>query len=94
MSEMEMILQAQMSRGYESDTKNPVKKLMIVIPLAIPLLVSSVKKTERMAVSMEARGFGAGPRSSFRKIDMTVFDYSVLTGFATAVCISAILVFA
>lgn len=90
MAEMEMILQAQMSRGYESDTRNPVKKLLIVIPLAVPLLVSSVKKTERMAISMEARGFGTGPRSSYRKLDMAGIDFAVLAVFA-AVLSSAVI---
>ena len=70
MGEMEQILQAQMSRGYNSDTKNPFKKLVIIIPLAIPLLVSSIKKTEKMAISMEVRGFASGPRSYYRKIVM------------------------
>lgn len=93
MAEMEIILQAQMSRGYVADTRNPIKKVMIVIPLAVPLLVSSVKKTERMAVSMEVRGFGSGPRSSYRKIDITGIDYAVLAGFASVLVFSVVLLF-
>lgn len=92
LGEMQQILQAQMSRGYRSDTRNPFKKILIVIPLAIPLLVSSVKKTERMAISMEARGFGAGPRSSYRKIDMTRLDFAALGLFAAALCMSILMV--
>lgn len=91
MAELETILQAQMSRGYVADTRNPIKKFMIVIPLAVPLLVSSVKKTERMAVSMEARGFGSGPRSSYRKIDIAGIDYAVLAGFAAILCSAVLL---
>lgn len=79
--EMEQILQAQMSRGYHSDTKNPFKKLVIIIPLAIPLLVSSIKKTEKMAISMEVRGFASGPRSNYRKVVMNPNDYLVITAF-------------
>lgn len=88
MGEMEQILQAQMSRGYNSDTRNPFKKLVIIIPLAIPLLVSSVKKTENMAISMEVRGFGSGPRSSYRKIAMSNMDYAVLVFFGVLVLTS------
>lgn len=88
MNEMEQILQAQMSRGYSSDTKNPFKKLFIVIPLAIPLLVSSIRKTGRTAVSMEVRGFGSGPRSQYRKIKMQKADYFILVLFIITTMVS------
>jgi energy-coupling factor transport system permease protein len=90
MSEMEQILQAQMSRGYHSDTKNSFKKIVIVIPLAIPLLVSSIKKTEKMAISMEARGFASGPRSSYRKVVMNYQDYITIFLFAVVIFTSMI----
>jgi len=90
-SEMEQIMQAQMSRGYHSDTRNPFKKLVIIIPLAIPLLVSSIKKTEKMAISMEVRGFASGPRSSYRKVVMNTSDYTVIIGFIIIITASVIL---
>ncbi|MCX7711483.1 MAG: energy-coupling factor transporter transmembrane protein EcfT [Clostridia bacterium] len=91
MGEIEQIMQAQMSRGYNSDTRNPFKKMVIVIPLAIPLLVSSIKKTEKMAISMEARGFASGPRSYFRKIVMGKADYAALVLLLTAILSPALL---
>lgn len=91
MSEIEQIMQAQMSRGYYSDTKNPFKKMVIIIPLAVPLLVSSVKKTEKMAISMEVRGFASGPRSYYRKIDMKKADYAALMFFVAAMAVCAII---
>lgn len=90
MDEMDHILQAQMSRGYKSDTKNPVQKLIIIIPLAIPLLVSSIKKSERMAVSMEVRGFGCGKRSHYREIRMKATDYCTISVFITTIVASII----
>jgi energy-coupling factor transport system permease protein len=80
-----------MSRGYNSDTRNPFKKMVIVIPLAIPLLVSSIKKTEKMAISMEARGFASGPRSSFRRIVMRKMDYAALIVLVIAISSSVLL---
>ncbi|MCX8130157.1 MAG: energy-coupling factor transporter transmembrane protein EcfT [Clostridia bacterium] len=91
MGEMEQILQAQMSRGYHSDTRNPFKKLVIVIPLAVPLLVSSVKKTEKMAISMEVRGFGSGKRTHYKEIKMQSMDYFVLVFFTITIISSFIL---
>lgn len=76
--EMDQILQAQRSRGYETDTRNPFKKLFIIIPLAVPLLILSVKKAEKMAISMEVRGFGAGPRSQYNRVDMKYMDYVII----------------
>lgn len=91
LGEIEQIMQAQMSRGYNSDTKNPFKKMIIVIPLAIPLLVSSIKKTEKMAISMEARGFASGPRSYYRKIVMRKADYAALFTLTAAIFITILL---
>jgi energy-coupling factor transport system permease protein len=91
MEEMEHIMQAQMSRGYSSDTRNPIKKLIIVIPLAVPLLVSSVRKTEKIAISMETRGFGSGPRSHYRKIAMNSSDYIVLFVLAASIIASTVI---
>ncbi|MCX7773815.1 MAG: energy-coupling factor transporter transmembrane protein EcfT [Clostridia bacterium] len=72
--EMDQIMQAQMSRGHETDTKNPFKKIGVIIPMCIPLLISSVRKIETMAISIETRGFGTGPRSYRKKLEFTLKD--------------------
>ena len=76
--EMNQIIQAQTARGCDLDRGGPVKKFRRMIPLTIPLLSSSVKKTEQMAISLEVRGFGAGPRSSFRKTRFGFRDMMIL----------------
>lgn len=55
--ELECVIQAQTARGVEFDTKNPFKKAAILIPLCVPLLISSVRKTDACALSAELRGF-------------------------------------
>ena len=62
--EMSAIIEAQTARGVAFDTKNPVKKLRLILPLCVPLLVSSVKKCESAAISAELRGFGNRDQSS------------------------------
>ncbi len=49
-SEMNHIMEAQdgETNGVEFDTKNPLKKLQLTMPLIVPLLVSSVKKKKLM----------------------------------------------
>lgn len=56
-SEMAGIMEAQVSRGIELDTKNPLKKNSLILPLCAPLLVSSVRKTQSLAIAADLRGF-------------------------------------
>lgn len=56
-TEMAGIIEAQTSRGVELDTKNPFKKIALILPLCAPLLVSSVRKTQSLAIAADLRGF-------------------------------------
>jgi energy-coupling factor transport system permease protein len=76
--EMGKIIQAQTARGCSLDKGSPIKKFRRVVPLTVPLLSSSVKKMEQMAISLEVRGFGAGKRSSYRKTRFGARDIAVL----------------
>lgn len=75
-AEMKRILKAQMARGYESDTKSIVKKILVIIPLAVPLLVMAVRRIQTRAISMELRGFGRMNRTNYRKIRFQAVDYA------------------
>lgn len=75
LSRMEQVLEAQAARGYRIDTKNPLRRMRLILPLAIPLLVSTVQKIEQTALSMEMRGFASGPRRSYREIKMQPTDF-------------------
>jgi energy-coupling factor transport system permease protein len=65
--EMEGIMEAQISRGVELDTKNIIRKFKLLLPLCVPLLVSSVRKIEGGAISAELRGFKLRTRASLSK---------------------------
>jgi len=87
MQEMDQIIQAQSSRAHRLDNKNFVRRFLSVCPLAIPLMVTSVKRAERMAISMETRGFGVGPRTNlhvkeFRTVDAAVCVCLLVAGIA------------
>ena len=62
--EMSQITEAQMARGVEYDTKNPFKKIKLMMPLIVPLLVSSVRKADSSALAAEERGFYLRTRKS------------------------------
>ncbi len=74
MNEMEQIVQAQCSRAHRLDGRNFLTKFFSICPLAIPLMITSVKKAERLAISMETRGFGVGKRTYLHRNKFTTVD--------------------
>ena len=73
--EMNAIMEAQTARGVEFDTKNPVKKLLLMLPVCVPLLVTSVGKTDATALAAEQRGFYLRTReSSYRRYPFCARD--------------------
>lgn len=77
--EMNAIMEAQTARGVQYDTKNPIKKMQLMLPLCIPLLVSSVGKTDATALAAEQRGFYLRTReSSYKRYPFAAADCVVL----------------
>lgn len=66
-AEMSSIIEAQTARGVDFDTKNPIRKLRLMLPLCAPLLITSVGRTEQAAMAAEVRGFYLRDRSSGSK---------------------------
>ena len=84
--EMNAIMEAQTARGVQYDTKNPFKKMQLMLPLCVPLLISSVSKTDATALAAEQRGFYLRTReSSYRRYPFAARDMV-----AFAVCIALI----
>lgn len=83
-SEFHDIEDAQKARGVEYDTKNIVKKIGLVVPLFVPLLMSSLKKVDSGAISAEVRGFNLRSVQSgyrdypFHRIDGVCIAFTVL----------------
>lgn len=73
-AEFTQIQQAHRLRGVVAE-KNALKRLLAVRRLLIPMLAGAVRKAERSAFAMEARGFTGEARSGyFRPIGMTRLD--------------------
>jgi energy-coupling factor transport system permease protein len=79
MQETDKIMKAQMARGVEF-TSGPIKeRLKAIVPLLIPLFVSSFKRAEELAIAMEARGYRGGEgRTKYRQLVWTYIDTSIL----------------
>ncbi len=86
--DMQMIMEAQTARGVAFDTKSFWKKLRLMIPLCVPLLISSVKKIESAAIAVELRGFSLRTRrSAYRR---TSFDGRDLTAILAGLVLIAL----
>ncbi|MBT2582144.1 energy-coupling factor transporter transmembrane component T [Planococcus sp. ISL-109] len=89
-AELEQIQQAHRLRGAEID-KHWWNRLLAMRRLFIPLLAGAVRKAERAAFAMEARGFTGEPRTAFyEQLTITRMDYvlTALFGIVLALCCS------
>lgn len=90
--EMDAIMEAQTARGVAFDTKNPLKKMQLMLPLCIPLLLSSVAKTDASALAAEQRGFYLrGRDSAYKRYPMRGADMAACAVAAALVCAGALL---
>ena len=89
MNDMAGIMEAQTARGVEFDG-GFVKKVRLMVPLCVPLLVSSVRKTNSAAIAAEVRGFNLRTRESgFKEYPFLDIDFAVMA-IAVALLIAAI----
>ena len=78
--EAERVVDAQRSRGLNLETKDPLKKLNALIPVFIPLIILSIRRSIEVAEALELRGFDVkAERSSVREIRMKLHDYFVVS---------------
>lgn len=64
LNDMRSIMEAQTARGVQFDQGGIVNKVRLIVPLCVPLLVSSVRKTNSTAIAAEVRGFNLRTRES------------------------------
>ncbi|WP_066058489.1 energy-coupling factor transporter transmembrane component T family protein [Robertmurraya korlensis] len=92
MQETDKIMKAQSARGVDF-TGGPVKdRVKAIIPLLIPLFISSFKRAEELAIAMEARGYRGGEgRTKYRQLNWGIRDTSMLLALGLVTALLAIL---
>ena len=60
MEETDKIMKAQMARGADFESGNIIKKVKALIPLLVPLFISSFRRANDLAMAMEARCYQGG----------------------------------
>ena len=92
MNDMKGIMEAQTARGVEFDAGGIVKKVRLMVPLCVPLLVSSVRKTNSAAIAAEVRGFNLRTATSgYKEYPFVAADVAAMAGSLALVAIAVAL---
>ncbi len=92
LSDMHAIMEAQTARGVEFDKGGLVNKVRLMVPLCVPLLVGSVRKTNSAAIAAEVRGFNLRTRASgYKDYPFAPFDILGLVAALALVVVSVML---
>ncbi|MCD8096154.1 MAG: energy-coupling factor transporter transmembrane protein EcfT [Ruminococcus sp.] len=87
--ETDKIMSAQKARGSELDTGNLKQKVKSMLPIVIPLFVSSFRRAEELATAMECRCYHGGEgRTKMKQLTLTYRDLS--GSIYTAIFIAAV----
>ncbi len=87
--ETDKIMNAQKARGAKFESKNPFKRIKAMLPVLIPLFVSSFRRADDLADAMDSRCYrGAKGRTRMKKLKFRASDVIALLGWcAIFVCI-------
>lgn len=73
--EVNIIMDAQASRGVDFHSGSIFRRMGKVMPLVIPLFVSAIRRSADLAMAMEARGYSeASERTKYRPLRYTSND--------------------
>ncbi len=74
--EMEKIMKAQISRGSDFETGTLIERVKSLLPILVPLFVSSFRRADDLAMAMESRCYrGDINRSKMKDIKFKKEDY-------------------
>ena len=77
--EAQSIIDAQRSRGLELEKGNFLARIRKYIPILLPLIINSIRRSLELAEAMESRAFGAvRRRTNLYTLKMNSRDYVVL----------------
>ncbi|WP_026883254.1 energy-coupling factor transporter transmembrane component T family protein [Clostridium akagii] len=86
--ETDKIMKAQMARGADFESGNLFQRAKSLIPVLVPLFISSFRRADELAMAMEARCYRGGDS----RTRMKVLKLEYRDGIATAVTILLIVV--
>lgn len=95
MDETNKIMMAQKARGADFENGGLMKKAKSLIPLLIPLFVSSFRRADELAMAMESRAYrGGSGRTRMKKLEFSSNDFLCFGLFALLFALSLLVRFA
>ena len=89
--EIDRIMNAQKARGADMDTGNFVQRIKAMIPIFVPLLVSSFRRAYELAFAMECRCYSGGKgRTRMKQMKFKGRDFAA--GFAVVGILAGVIV--
>ena len=80
LGEAEKIRKSQVARGLKPGG-GPIRRMRSMTHLIMPLVMSSLRRAEELAVAMECRLYrGSADRTRYHEIHMTSWDWTVIVG--------------
>ena len=80
--ETDKIMSAQRARGADFESGNLIQRAKALIPLLVPLFISSFRRADELAVAMECRCYrGGAGRTRLRQLKYQGIDYMTLLFF-------------
>ena len=76
LEETDKIIKAQKSRGLDFESGGVVKRLRSMVPILVPLFLSSFRRADDLALAMEARCYRGGEgRTHMKQLRLTNLDF-------------------
>ena len=89
MEETDKIMKAQLARGADFESGNIIKKAKSLVPLLVPLFISSFRRANDLAMAMEARCYRGGEHRTkmkplcYKKRDVLAYICLIIYLFAS-----------
>lgn len=79
LDETDKIMKAQMARGADFESGNIVRRAKNLIPILVPLFISSFRRADELATAMEARCYRGGEgRTRMKQLKIMGRDYGAV----------------
>ena len=79
--ETDKIINAQKARGADFETGNLLQRAKALVPILVPLFISSFRRADELAVAMECRCYHGGEgRTRLKELHYRPADVAVLAG--------------
>lgn len=89
LDETDKIMKAQMARGADFETGNIIKRAQSLIPILVPLFISSFRRADDLALAMEARCYRGGEgRTRLKQLKIEKRDYVAIVATTILIIIS------